>query len=229
MSVLQHQRWEECLDTACPTKPHPVMRLINLIPSAFPVILDQSVQHSPLDPQHKDYWLKYNFKYISLPLGPTANNVTTTVTDANVGKDDSKKESATSFSTPDQQPKPLDESSSAQPEVQLQMETFPRNGESTATPKAGNLESEALHGIQQSTRSDSSAPIEKEEKISTLLAQDAHINHHRDINHERSQDDCVPTMKVLKLLAKKQHRECLTHPLVPGSKVGGLCTHHLRY
>ena len=214
MSVLQHQRWEECLDTACPTKPHPVMRLINLIPSAFPVILDQSVQHSPLDPQHKDYWLKYNFKYISLPLGPTANNATTTVTDANVGKDDSKKESATSFSTPDQQPKPLDESSSAQPEVQLQMETFPRNGESTATPKAGNLESEALHGIQQSTRSDSSAPIEKEEKTSTLLAQDAHINHHRDINNERRQDDCVPTMKVLKLLAKKQYRECLTHPLV---------------
>ena len=214
MSVLQHQRWQECLDVVCPTKPHPVMRLINLIPSAFPVILDQSVQRSPLDPQHKDFWLKYNFKYISLPLGPTANNATTTVTDVNVEKDDRKEESATSFSTPDRQPKPLDESSSVQLEVQLQMETFPRNGESTATPKGGNLESEALYGIQQSTRSDGSAPIEKEEKTSTLLAQDAHIDGHRDINHARRQDDRVPTMKVLKLLAKKQNKQCLTHPII---------------
>ena len=115
---------------------------------------------------------------------------------------------------PNQLPKPPSESSSPQPEVQLQMETFPRNGEPAATPKDGNLESEALHSIQQSTRSDSSTPIEKEEKTSTLLAEDAYINHHRDINHERRQDDCVPTMKVLKLLAKTQHRECLTHPLV---------------
>ena len=44
ISVLQHQRWQECLDAACPTKPHPVMRLIDQIPSAFSVILDQSIQ-----------------------------------------------------------------------------------------------------------------------------------------------------------------------------------------
>ena len=204
ISVLRHQRWQECLDTACPTKPHPVMRLINLIPSAFPVILNQSIQRSPLDPKHKDYWEKYNFKYISLPLGPPTNNAAD-VTDVNLDKDDSTESNTTKL-------KPKDKSSSAQPEVQLQMETLPRNEESTEAPEEGNLELETLHDIHQSTDSDSSTPIDKEEN---LPAQDVHTDcHSQNIERRGRKDDGVPTMKVLKLLAKNQYKQCLTHPLV---------------
>ena len=210
ISVLRHQRWQEFLDNTCPTKPHPVMRLINTIPSAFPIILDQSIERSPLDPQHKDYWEKYNFKYISLPLGPTANDATTVTDAVNLDKDDSMESTTTS----DQQPKPKDKSSSAQPEVQLQMEILPRNEEPTETPREGNLELETPHGIQQSTNSDSFSPTEKEEMESMLLAQDVHIDHHGDTSGRSEQADSSPTMQVLKLLAKHHQKQCLTHPLV---------------
>ena len=209
ISVLQHKRWQEFLDNACPMKPHPISRLINLIPSAFPVILDQSVQRSPLDPQHKDYWEKYNFKYISLPLGPAANNVTT----ASFNEDDRKESTTTSDQQSKPKDKPKDKPSSAQPEVQLQMEMLPRNEESTETPKKGSLELETPRGIHQSTNSDSSTPVEKEEKTLMLPAQDVHVDHHGD-SSSRRQDRSMPTMQVLKLLAKNQQKQCLTHPLV---------------
>ena len=205
ISVLRHQRWQECLDTACPRKPHPVKRLIDLMPSAFHVILDQSIQRSPLNPQHKDYWVKYNFKYISLPLGPTANSDTNGA-EENLNKDDCKK-SAVSFSTLDEQSRPQVESSSAQPEVQVQVEAIPPNEESTVK------EVEILHSIQQSANYDNFGPIEKEEKSPIIPALDAHANCHTD-NSGRRQDGSVPTMQVLKLLAKNQHKQCLIHPLV---------------
>ena len=139
ISVLRHQRWQEFLDTACLTKPHPVMRLVNLIPSAFPVILDQSIQRSPLDPKHKDYWEKYNFRYISLPLGPPTNNAAN-VTDVNLDKE-ARMESKTT------QSKPMDKSTSVHPDVQLQMEPLPQNKNSTEAPRGENLELETSHDI----------------------------------------------------------------------------------
>ena len=208
ISVLRHQRWQECLDTACPMKPHPVMRLINLIPSAFPVILDQSIQRSPLDPQHKDYWIKYNFKYISLPQGPSATSDTNNV-DANLDKDDHE-EDAVSSSNSDQQSKPQVKYCSAQPEVQLQIEDPPRNKESTDSEQ---LKLEILPSIQKSANFNNSDPNQKEEKIFTSLTQDAHIDYHAD-NSWKRQDGSVPSMQVLKLLAKPQHKQYLTHPLV---------------
>jgi ankyrin repeat protein len=209
ISVLQHQRWQECLDTSCPTKPHPVMRLIDLIPSAFHVILNQSIQRSPLDPKHKDYWEKYDFKYISLPLGPPTNNTD----DVNLDKDDSMESNVL---TSDRKSRPEDTSSlsSVQPEVQLQMETLPGNKESTKAPEEGTLELESSHAIHQSTISDSSTPIDKEEKILNLPAQDVHTDHQTETIDGERKSDSVPTMKVLKLLAKNQHKQCLTHPLV---------------
>ena len=215
ISVLRHQRWQECLDTACPTKPHPVIRLINLIPSAFPVILDQSVQRSPLDPQHIDYWVKYNFKYISLSTGPSPNSDTNGA-DATLTSDkDDHKEGAVTFSKLSQQSKPqadLTESTSAQPEVQVEIEVLPRKEESTENL----LGVEILHSIQQLANHDNSSPVEKEEKASTLLAQDVHADPDTDINERKRQAGGMPTMKVLKLLAKHRHhhKQCLTHPLV---------------
>ncbi len=196
ISVLQHQRWQECLDTSCPMKPHPVMRLIDLIPSAFPVILNQSIQRSPLYPKHKDYWEKYNFKYISLPLGPSA------ATDTNkILRDDHEK----GMSKLAQPSKTQVGSRSAQPEVQLQIESSPQSGESTQ-----GLQLEILPAIHKSANCSTSSLTEKEEKSSTLSTQSIH--HTSDILGTK--DDNVPSLQVLKLLAKNKHKQCLTHPLV---------------
>ena len=203
ISVLRHQRWQECLDTACPMKPHPVLMLINLIPSAFLVILDQSIQQSPLDPQHKDYWVKYNFKYISLPLGPSATS-DSNVADANTDHI----ERAVSFSKSAQESKPQVESYSEEPEVQVQIEDSPQNEASIE-----KLQLEILPGIQKLANYSNSGPTEKEEKISSLLTQDAHVDCNAS-NSQRRQDGSVPSMQVLKLLAKNKHKKYLTHPLI---------------
>ena len=191
ISVLRHQRWQECLDTSCPTKPHPVMRLIDLIPSAFSVILNQSIQRSPLDPKHKDYWEKYNFKYISLPLGPSAS------TDSNEILGDDHKEGAA------QPSKSRVEPCSAQPEVQLQIESSPQNGKSNES-----LQLEILPAIHKSANHSTSSLTEKEVKTSSLPTQGTHISHHT------REGDNVPSLQVLKLLAKNKYKQCLTHPLV---------------
>jgi transient receptor potential cation channel subfamily A protein 1 len=197
ITVLRHQRWQECLDTSCPTKPHPVMRLIDRIPSAFPMILNQSIQRSPLDPKHKDYWEKYNFKYISLPLAPLAS------TDTNeILRDDHEKDTSKSA----QPSKPRVESRSAQPEVQLQIESSPQNEKSTE-----RLQLEILPVIHKSDNHDTSSCLtEKEEKTSSSSTQSIH--HTGDILGRK--DDNVPSLQVLKLLAKNKRKQCLTHPLV---------------
>jgi transient receptor potential cation channel subfamily A protein 1 len=208
ISVLRHQRWQECLDTSCPTKPHPVKRLIDLIPSAFPVILDQSIQRSPLDPKHEDYWLKYNFKYISLPLGPSATTDSNKA-DASLNSDskDHEKNADTLSKSVEQSQV---ESSSAQPVVQVQIEVLPRNEESI-----DKLEVEIQPGIQQLANDDNSGLMEKEEKASVLPPEDAHVYlDHQNESTKRRQDGNIPSMQVLKLLAKSQHKKCLTHPLV---------------
>ncbi len=190
ISVLRHQRWQECLDISCPTKPHPVMRLIDLIPSVFPVILNQSIQRSPLDPKHRDYWLKFNFKYISLPQGPSATN-------------DDHEKLVDGFSKSVKQSQLQVESSSAQPVVQVQIEILPRNKESIE-----KLEVEIQPSIQQLANDDSSGLMEKEEKASALPPRDQNDSSKRRI------DGIVPSMQVLKFLAKSQHKKYLTHPLI---------------
>ena len=182
ISVLRHQRWQECLDTSCPTKPHPVMRLIDLIPSAFPVILNQSIQRSPLDPKYKDYWEKYNFKYISLPEVDVS---------LNSDRNDSARKSV-------EQSQPQ-----VEPVVQVQIEIHPRNEESIDKSKV-----EIQPGIKQSANNDSSGLMEKEEKASVSPPKD------ENDSSKRRKDGNAPSMQVLKLLAKKKRKQCLTHPLV---------------
>ena len=182
ISVLRHQRWQECLDTSCPTKPHPVMRLIDLIPSAFLLILNQSIERSPLDSKHKDYWEKYNFKYISLPK-----------VEASLNSD--RNDSAT---------KSVGQSQlQVEPVVQVQIEIHSRNEESIDKSKV-----EIQPGIKQLANNDSSGLIEKEEKALGLPPKD------ENDSSKRRQDGNVPSMQVLKLLAKNKRKQCLTHPLV---------------
>ena len=63
--ALDHDRWEECLDTSSYT-PHPMLRLIETMPEAVQVVLNKCHIKSPLDPKHPDYWEEFNFKYVRL-------------------------------------------------------------------------------------------------------------------------------------------------------------------
>ena len=202
-TVLQHKRWEECLDTSCPTKPHPVKRLICRIPTAFQVVLNQSIQRSTLNPQHKDYWEKYNFKYISLPLDPTPHIMDGSGRDDMKNKSASQKETRVHVSAPKE--RVHQKRSKSEAEVQLQMETFPRHEESGEPPEDANLRLETVQDIQSPSNSDT-APLKKEEESSQSHMTAEGLNNNRRRH--------VPSMKVLKLLAKKRVKQCLTHPLV---------------
>ena len=92
--------------------------------------------------------------------------------------------------------------------MQLLIEDSPRNEGSTE-----KLQLEILPGIQKSANYNNSSLTEKEEKVLPLLTQDANVDRRAD-NSQKRQYDSVPSMQVLKLLAKNQHKQCLTHPLV---------------
>ena len=63
--ALDHDRWEECLDTTSYI-PHPMLRLIETMPEAVQVVLSKCHIKSGLDPRHPDYWEEFNFKYVML-------------------------------------------------------------------------------------------------------------------------------------------------------------------
>ena len=63
--ALDHDRWEECLDTSSYT-PHPMLRLIETMPEAVQVVLNKCHIKCGLDPRHPDYWEEFNFKYVRL-------------------------------------------------------------------------------------------------------------------------------------------------------------------
>ena len=63
--ALDHDRWEECLDTSSYT-PHPMLRLIETMPEAVQKVLNKCHIKSDLDPRHPDYWEEFNFKYVRL-------------------------------------------------------------------------------------------------------------------------------------------------------------------
>ena len=206
-AVLQHKRWEECLDTVCPTKPHPIIRLINFIPSAFQVILDQSMQQSSLDPQHPDYWEKYNFKYISLRLAPTPHSITTIGTDDKKEKNKAKKGSKVSISAYNGRARV--EQSSSEVEVRLHIEAFSKNGESSDKhPKFANLHQETAKGIESPSNSNT-IPLKMEEKVSQAHATVTDIS-----NNQTRQNRQALMMQVLNLLIKKNLEQCLIHPVI---------------
>ncbi|MCG8623011.1 MAG: hypothetical protein MJE68_13580 [Proteobacteria bacterium] len=90
-----------------------------------------------------------------------------------------------------------------EPVVQVQIEIHTRNEESTDKSKI-----EIQSGIKQLANNDSSGLVEKEENASGLPPKD------ENDSSKRRQDGNVPSMQVLKLLAKNKYKQCLTHPLV---------------
>lgn len=67
-AALRHMRWEECIDIVSPDKRHPLLRILDDIPEAYGIILDQSFSKCSCDPSHYNYWEEFNFKGVTTTL-----------------------------------------------------------------------------------------------------------------------------------------------------------------
>ena len=66
MAVVNHERWQECLDFTSPCHPHPMISLINRMPKVAKVVLDRSLTKAEYDREHAEYWERYDFKYLQV-------------------------------------------------------------------------------------------------------------------------------------------------------------------
>ncbi len=64
MAVINHGRWQECLDFGSPSRTCPILRLIEQMPKAAKAVLDRCHSRANLDKSHPDYWEKFDFKYL---------------------------------------------------------------------------------------------------------------------------------------------------------------------
>ena len=66
MAVIDHERWQECLDVVAPGKDHPMVSLIQWMPDVARMVLDRSHTKADVPPEVKGYWESYDFKYLRL-------------------------------------------------------------------------------------------------------------------------------------------------------------------
>ena len=66
LRIVNHDRWQECLDFKSPCHPHPMIGLIVHMPDVAKAVLDHSCMKSSLDSDHLEYWEKFSFKYLQL-------------------------------------------------------------------------------------------------------------------------------------------------------------------
>lgn len=66
MTVVNHDRWQECLDLGSPFHQPPMISLIVQMPEVARAALDRSHTKALFDKEHVDYWEKFDFKYIRL-------------------------------------------------------------------------------------------------------------------------------------------------------------------
>ena len=64
MAVIDHDRWQECLDFCSPSHPSPVSGLIEKMPKAAKAVLDRCHSKALLDKSHPNYWESFDFKYL---------------------------------------------------------------------------------------------------------------------------------------------------------------------
>ena len=69
LAVIEHERWQECLDLHSPDHPHPIISLIATMPEVARAVYDRCCSKSSLPSDHKKYWECYKFKYIKLDSG----------------------------------------------------------------------------------------------------------------------------------------------------------------
>ena len=77
MAVVNHDRWQECLDFYSPPQPCPMIGLIQQMPKVAKVVLDRCHSKAEnLNKSHPDYWELFDFKYL-LIRESDANTATT--------------------------------------------------------------------------------------------------------------------------------------------------------
>ncbi len=64
LAVINHDRWQECLDFCSPSFPSPFIRLIEQMPKAAKTVLDRCHSRATLDKSHPDYWESFEYKYL---------------------------------------------------------------------------------------------------------------------------------------------------------------------
>ncbi|XP_064404178.1 transient receptor potential cation channel subfamily A member 1-like [Halichondria panicea] len=64
IAVINHDRWQECLDFRSPVRSSPVSGLIEQMPKAAKAVLDRCHSRATLDKSHPDYWESFDFKYL---------------------------------------------------------------------------------------------------------------------------------------------------------------------
>ena len=65
-AVIEHERYEECLDLVSSIRPHPMLNLIIHMPEIARKVLDRSFTKANLTRAHPEYWEKFDFQYLHL-------------------------------------------------------------------------------------------------------------------------------------------------------------------
>ena len=66
LAVIQHDRWNECLQFKSPLHPYPMVGLIEKLPDVAKAVLDRCHTKSLLPRNHLDYWESYNFEPLKI-------------------------------------------------------------------------------------------------------------------------------------------------------------------
>eukprot|EP00731_Ephydatia_muelleri_P031952 Em0023g459a len=66
LAVIQHDRWNECLQFKSPLHPYPMVGLIEKLPDVAKAVLDRCHTKSLLPRDHLDYWESYNFEPLKI-------------------------------------------------------------------------------------------------------------------------------------------------------------------
>ena len=75
LAVINHDRWEECLDFTSPLHPHPIISLVSRMPRVAKVVLDRSHTKAEYDREHTKYWEKFDFKYLQVTKMPQSDEL----------------------------------------------------------------------------------------------------------------------------------------------------------
>ena len=67
-NTLKHRRWKEALDILPTSREPPFVALIIRMPCFAKLVLDKSIEKSSFSDAKRDYWIKYDFKYLFPPL-----------------------------------------------------------------------------------------------------------------------------------------------------------------
>ena len=65
-AVIEHDRYQECLDLVSPVHKHPMLSLITEMPELARKVLDRAHSTANVARVNADYWVKFDFKYLRL-------------------------------------------------------------------------------------------------------------------------------------------------------------------